>query len=96
MFGMRSYTKRNFNNWKSGDNWALCDRSGFIVEYKDLVKEMQYSGPNLVWTGSMVHKDFVDTPNKLPYVKIVGPEMKPLKNARPIPYFPQPTYRDED
>lgn len=42
---------------------AQCDNSGFIVMHKDLVKQMEYSGSGLYWTGYLVYKDFYDKPN---------------------------------
>ena len=42
---------------------ARCDKTGFIVPRKDLVREMEYNGVRLVWTGRMVSKHFADEPS---------------------------------
>lgn len=71
---------------------AICDRSGFKVMHKDLRKQYEWAGNKLVWTGLMVHKDFVDPPTE--QLKVIPPKSdpKPIVNARPnidadlIPY----------
>lgn len=65
---------------------SVSDISGFFYNCKDMVKQMEYRGNNLVWTGLMVGKDEVDEPQ---------PQNKPFKakkeinfpeNYRPMPY----------
>ena len=33
---------------------GVCDESGFVFNHKDLIKQMEWRGNNLVWTGLMV------------------------------------------
>ena len=42
---------------------ARCDYSGLMVRHADLVKQKQYRGRGLVWTGLMVSPKFADIQN---------------------------------
>ena len=42
---------------------GICDRTGFTFNHKDLVKQMEWRGDSLVWTGLMVGKPYLDVPS---------------------------------
>lgn len=64
-----------------------CDRSGFTFNHKDLHKQMEWRGNNLVWTGLMVGKPFLDKPNEQNRPPLVKDDPRPVKNPRPpTPY----------
>jgi hypothetical protein len=62
---------------------AKCDRSGLIVNHKDLCKQMEYSGAGLYWTGLWVYKKFIDKPNPQNLAPRVKIDPVPLEHARP-------------
>jgi hypothetical protein len=69
---------------------GVCDRTAMFYNFKDLVKQYEWYGNKLMWTGLMVGMDEVDTPNEnlRPY-KIRPNEGKvPLNNRPPQ----EPTY----
>jgi hypothetical protein len=61
---------------------GVCDRSGFTFNHKDLIKQMEWRGNNLVWTGLMVGPPFVDKPSQQNRPPIVKDDPKTLKNPR--------------
>ncbi len=62
---------------------GVCDYSGMFCAHRDLVKQMEYRGNGLVWTGFWVNKKFADKPN----IQMLAPIMMP----DPIPvYAPRP------
>lgn len=66
---------------------GVCDRSGFVFNHKDLVKQMEWKGDNKVWTGLLVGKPFEDIPNEQLRPPLVKNDPKPVMNARlPTPY----------
>jgi len=62
---------------------GYCDRTGFLCMRKDLVKQYEYSGQNLVWLGIWVHKDFLDKPNPSLKPTILKPDPVAVKDPRP-------------
>lgn len=65
------------------DALGICQRSGFIFNHKDLVKQMVWSGNTKVWTGLMVGKPFEDVLNQQNRPPTVKPDPVPIKDARP-------------
>jgi len=64
-----------------------CDESGFTFNHKDLHKQMEWRGDNLVWTGLMVGKPYLDTPNEQNRPPLVKADPKVVKYPRPpTPY----------
>ncbi len=43
---------------------GYCQKSGFLVPRKELVREMKYVGQRLLPTGRMVWKRFADPPHR--------------------------------
>lgn len=62
---------------------GICDYSGFVHLRKDLVKQMEYRGNDLVWTGLYVGKDYVDIPNEQNRPPLFPPDPVPVLNPRP-------------
>ncbi len=62
---------------------ARCDYSGLMVRHADLVKQMQYRGTGLVWTGLMVSPKFADLPNAQDLIPLIKLDPVPLINPRP-------------
>jgi len=61
---------------------GMCDRSRFMFMHKDLVKQMEWRGNALVWTGLLVGKPFLNTPNEQFRPPILPPDPVPLENPR--------------
>ena len=61
---------------------GVCDRSGFTFNHCDLVKQMEWRGNNLVWTGLMVGRPYLDEPSQQNRPPIVKNDPVPLKNPR--------------
>jgi hypothetical protein len=68
---------------------GVCDESGFVFNRKDLYKQMEWRGNNLVWTGFYKSKMYLDEPdpqNRPPPSNLNDPV--PLKDSRPpVPYL---------
>jgi hypothetical protein len=66
---------------------GICDDSGFVFNHKDLVKQMEWRGDNLVWTGFMVGKPYLDVPQEQNRPPLVKADPRPVANPRlPDPY----------
>jgi len=62
---------------------ARCDASDFVVGRTDLVKQMEFHGLSLVWTGKWVSKRFADKPNPAMLTPILKADPAPIPNPRP-------------
>lgn len=62
---------------------AICQYSGLPCMHKDLVRQMEWRGDGLVWTGLLVNKRFADKPNPQGRSPILPPDPIPVDNARP-------------
>lgn len=69
-------------NPKAPSALGQCDHSGFIFNHKDLVKQMQWAGNNLVWTGKLVGPPYVDELQEQDRPPLVKDDPRPVKNAR--------------
>lgn len=45
------------------DACGVCDRTGLLFNKRDLVKQMEWRGNSLQWTGLYVGRPFLDVPN---------------------------------
>ena len=63
---------------------GVCDFSGFWFSKSDLVKQMEYRGNALVWTGFMVGRPFLDIPNQQARPPLVKNDPKVVTNPRPL------------
>ena len=61
---------------------GVCDESGFTFNHKDLRKQMEWRGNNLVWTGLMVGIPYLDEPDEQNRPPIVKDDPKPVNNPR--------------
>lgn len=62
---------------------GICDYTGFVHKHSDLVKQMEWRGNALTWTGLYVGKDYADIPNEQLRPPILPPDPIPIVNARP-------------
>lgn len=72
---------------------GVCDTSGQYHNHSDLAKQMEWRGDNLIWTGFLVGKDFLDPPNeqrRTPPIRGEDPEI--VHDPRPrLPSVSIPT-----
>lgn len=61
---------------------GICDYSDFVFNHKDLVKQMEWRGDNLVWTGMLVGRPYLDTPNEQNRPPAVKNDPRPVKDPR--------------
>lgn len=61
---------------------GVCDYSGYIFNREDLVKQMDWRGNALVWTGFLVGKPFLDIPNDQARPPILPPDPIPVQMPR--------------
>lgn len=61
---------------------GICDKSRFVFNHKDLVKQMEWRGNALVWTGFLVGRPYVDVPNEQLRPPILPPDPVPVKMPR--------------
>jgi hypothetical protein len=61
---------------------GICDRSGFAFNQGDLVKQMEWRGESLEWTGLTVGRPFLDEPNEQFRTPEVGPDSIPVENPK--------------
>lgn len=64
---------------------AICDYSKLPCLHKDLVRQMEWRGDGLVWTGLLVNRRFSDIPNEQGRAPILPPDPVPVAQARPQP-----------
>ncbi len=79
------FPKGRFVNIKPDNPDAVgrCDRSGLICNYSDLVKQMDYIGSGLVWTGLYVNRYFADIPNPQGLNPVIKLDPVPVDHPRP-------------
>lgn len=65
------------------DALGRCDRSGLTGNYSDLVKQMDYRGSGLTWTGLYVNKNFLDVPNPQGLNPVIKLDPVPVDHPRP-------------
>ncbi len=63
---------------------GTCDYSGFPFSRSDLVKQYEWRGNQLVWTGAIVGRPFVDEPNEQNRPPQIKGDPKALQNPRPF------------
>ncbi len=67
---------------------GICDRSGFAFNHSDLVKQMEWRGDSLEWTGLTIGKPFLDKPNEQLRNPEIGPDSIPVDNPKLPVYVP--------
>lgn len=72
-------------------SWGKDDITGLPVMHRDMVKQMEYIGNGLAWTGFMVHYKDADQPNP----QLIPPRLKvdpvPIDNPRYLQFPELPT-----
>lgn len=63
---------------------GVCDYSGFFFSRSDLVKQYEWHGNQLVWTGAIVGRPFVDEPNEQNRPPQIKGDPKAVQNPRPF------------
>jgi hypothetical protein len=61
---------------------GICDYTGFVHNRVDLVRQMEYRGNALVWTGFYVGKSYADKPNEQLKPPILPPDPVPIREPR--------------
>lgn len=61
---------------------GICDATGFVFKRIDLVREMQWRGNALIWTGFLVGRPYVDKPNEQLRPPIYPPDPVPVMFPR--------------
>lgn len=77
------YARINPRNPGANDALGVCDRSGFVFNHSDLIRQMEWRGNNLVWTGLLVGRPFLYEPNEQERPPIVDSDPKAVMNPRP-------------
>lgn len=62
---------------------GVCDYTYVMGMREDLIKQMEYRGNGLVWTGFLVHKKFADKPNPQNLKPLIFRDPIPVQNPRP-------------
>ena len=73
---------------------GICDYSGFVFPRKDLIRQMEWRGDDLAWTGFYVGKPFADKPNEQNRTPILPPDPVPVLDPRP-PFFSNITWNTD-
>jgi hypothetical protein len=68
---------------RNPDAIGRCDISGFMVQHSKLIKQMEYVGTGLVWTGYLVYPKFANIPNPQNLTPRIKADPKPILNPRP-------------
>lgn len=66
--------------------WSTDDRSGFILNHRDMRWQYQWAGPQLINLQLLVAPDMYDKPQEQLRTIVIPPDPNPLFNARPEPY----------
>lgn len=66
---------------------GICDRTGLPALRKNLVRQMEYRGNSLQWTGLWVNKVFYDEPSPQQIAPVFPPDPIPIPDPRPGPMF---------
>jgi hypothetical protein len=61
---------------------GICDYTGFIHQRDELVKQMEWRGESLEWTGLYVGKEYADVPNEQLRPPILPPDPVPISDAK--------------
>ena len=61
---------------------GVCDYSSFDFNHKDLIKQMEWRGDRLVWTGFLVGGPYLDKPQEQNRPPLVKDDPHPVVNPR--------------
>lgn len=74
---------------KSPRACGICDYSGLRFNHQDLVRQLEWRGNRLAWTGFYVGRPFQDVPNAQLKPPVLMPDPVPIKDPRLPQYFGQ-------
>lgn len=80
---VRNHGKYTKMDKKSPRAIGRCDYSGMMCRHSALIRQMEYRGTGLVWTGYMVNPKFSDKPNAQNLTPLIKLDPVPITNARP-------------
>jgi hypothetical protein len=69
-------------NEDNPDALGICDYTGFVFNRIDLVRQMEWRGNALVWTGFYVGRPYLDVPNEQNRPPILPPDPVPIREPR--------------
>lgn len=69
-------------NEQNPEALGICDYTGFVFNRTDLLRQLQWRGNSLVWTGLYVGRPYVDTPNEQDRPPILPPDPIPIREPR--------------
>lgn len=72
---------------------GICDYTGFVHNRKDLIRQMEWRGNAIVWTGFYVGRDYADVPNEQLRPPLLPPDPVPINEPR-NPQGQTETYTD--
>ena len=62
---------------------GICDVTGFVFLRKDLVRQMEWRGDSLQWTGLYVGRPYANIPNEQNRPSVSIPDPLPVLDPRP-------------
>jgi hypothetical protein len=68
---------------------GICDRTGFMFYLDDMDWQYQYTGLALTNYHWLIGNKYLDEPSAFLQPAILGPEPRPILNARPTSYGTQ-------
>jgi hypothetical protein len=83
---MRPHPRRARTDPSAPAAWGTCDRSGFVLNQRDLKWQFEWSGLKLINKRVLVAPDMYDKPNRQLGTIVLPPDPMPIMNARPENY----------
>lgn len=62
--------------------WGVCDRCTKVRPFRELQKQMEYSGDSLTWIGLLVCPEHLDRPQPQNRTRHLFPDPVPINNPR--------------
>lgn len=63
--------------------WGVCDRCTKVMPYREMQKQMEYSGDSLIWIGLLVCAKHLDKPQPQNRTRRAIVDPIPIQNPRP-------------
>ena len=82
----RPHPKRASTNPSNPAAWATSDRSGFVVNHKDMAWQREWAGNQIINKRILVHPSELDKLQEQFRSLVLPPDPVPIMNARPEPY----------
>jgi hypothetical protein len=70
---------------------GICDKTQFVFRRMDLIRQMEYRGNALVWTGFYVGRPYADVPNNQLRPPVLPPDPVPVREPR-VPQGQEETF----